>query len=90
MDGMQMLLKAFGLNADDLKRTANDWMQQAQTTINYFVKRHDAHDTALARVESKLDLVLSERLDYVAAIDYIEPSANRRWTNVETPVVGPN
>lgn len=87
MDGMQMLLKAFGLNADELKKTAADWFAKAQQTINYFVGRHNTTDATLARLEQKLDAVLSDRFDYVAS-DYIAPSANRRWTNEIVTLTG--
>jgi hypothetical protein len=59
--GLEMLLKQFGLDPEDMKRQAGEWAQKAQQTVGYFVARFDGTDKRLARMEAKLDALLSER-----------------------------
>jgi len=74
MDGMGMLLKTFGFDPEAMKATAEAWMKSMQATVNHFVKRHDTHDAALARIEAKLDVIAAEH-DRHMSIYHFEPSS---------------
>lgn len=80
MDGIGMMLKAFGLDPDEMKQTAEKWMQSAKSTCDYFAKRHDATDATLRRIEAKVDFLLSEKIQD-AANTSLDPSTFRNYAD---------
>ena len=62
MMGMEMMLKAMGLDPAALKTQLEDHIAQvtayAKATIIHFNSRFTAHEAHLVRVEAKIDLLL--------------------------------